>query len=207
MRPLSEEIANRAEEIANRVMAKGRRAGIRQLTLPKGDTGDLEGCHTLVFAAGPPVHQHYISKVTPADLHQALRVELMGFLKVVQAALPSLRAAGGSIVAITSAGQRRHPPGDLLSTVPKSGVENLIRGLAREEGRYGIRANAVAVGVVQAGMFEALDFDERWQSVAKRRIPMRRFGEARDVAHAVVLAARATYMTGQTLVVDGGYSA
>jgi len=196
-----------AEAVADRVTARGRRAGIRQLALPGGDPGDLQGCHTLIFAAGPPVHQHYISKVSAKAMRQALEIELIGFLKVVQAALPALREANGSIVALTSAGQRRHPPADILSTAPKSGVEAVIRGLAREEGRYGVRANAVAVGVIEAGMFKQLDFDARWVAAAKDRIPLGRFGAASDVAHAVVLAARATYLTGQTLVVDGGYTA
>jgi NAD(P)-dependent dehydrogenase (short-subunit alcohol dehydrogenase family) len=102
---------------------------------------------------------------------------------------------------------RRHPSGDILSTAPKAGIESVIRGLAREEGRYGVRANAVGVGVIEAGMFHQLDFDDRWVSVAKERIPLGRFGEARDVGDAVVLATQAAYLTGQTLWVDGGYTA
>ena len=196
-----------ATDVADRVMAKGRRAGIRQLTLPDGDPGNLEGCHSLIFAAGPPVPQVYISQVAPDRLEHAVSVELQGFVRVVQAALPALRSSGGSIVALTSAGLRRHPSGDILSTVPKAGIESVIRGLAREEGRYGVRANAVGVGVIEAGMYHRLGFDDRWVSVAKQRIPLGRFGAASDIGEAVVMATRATYLTGQTLWVDGGYTA
>jgi NAD(P)-dependent dehydrogenase (short-subunit alcohol dehydrogenase family) len=196
-----------AVEVAERVKAKGRRAEFRQLNLPDGDPGDLEGCRALVFAAGPPVLQAFVSQVDPAHLERAISVELQGFVRVVQAALPALRSSGGSIVALTSAGLRRHPSGDILSTAPKAGIESVIRGLAREEGRYGVRANAVGVGVIEAGMFHQLDFDDRWVSVAKERIPLGRFGEARDVGDAVVLATQAAYLTGQTLWVDGGYTA
>ena len=196
-----------AVNVADKLAGKGRRAGIRQLTLPDGDLGDLGGCHTLVFAAGPPVPQLYISNVDPAAMQVAMSVEFMGFLKVVQAALPALRQARGSIVALTSAGQRKHPPGDVLSTAPKAAITNLIRGLAREEGRFGVRANAVAVGVVDAGMFQRLGFDDQWISAAKTNIPLGRFGRASDVGAAVALAVRATYLSGQTICVDGGYSA
>jgi len=195
-----------ADAVAEGIAAKGRRVDVRQLSLPDGEPGDLEGCHTLVFAAGPPVPQHYISKVESDAMRHAMSVEFLGFVNVVQAALPALRSAGGSIVALTSAGQYKHPPGDVLSTAPKAAITNVIGGLAREEGRFGVRANAVAVGVIDAGMFRRLGFDDEWIAAAKANIPLGRFGDASDVAAAVALAARASYMTGQTLRVDGGYT-
>ncbi len=107
-----------------------------------------------------------------------------------------------------SAGQSRWPPGDALSVIPKAGVTAAVRGLAREEGRHGVRANAVAVGVVEAGIFHRIDFSGAWRDAATRNIPLRRFAAADEVAQCVVFLAseRASYVTGQVLHADGGYS-
>jgi len=162
----------------------------------------------LVWAAGPLVPQQPIAELRPEALREALAVEVEALHATVRAALPALRAAGGSVVALTSAGGSRFPPGDALSVVPKAAVEALIVGLAREEGKHGVRANAVAVGVIDAGMFRELELSEAWRAAALRRIPLRRFGSAEDVARAVAFLAAPTaaYVTGQVLTVDGGYA-
>jgi NAD(P)-dependent dehydrogenase (short-subunit alcohol dehydrogenase family) len=95
---------------------------------------------------------------------------------------------------------------------PKGAIEALMRGIAREEGRFGVRANNVAVGVVDAGMFPKLvergELSQAWIDAAMRNTPLRRFGTPDEIADAVVFLAskQAKYITGQTLFVDGGYT-
>jgi NAD(P)-dependent dehydrogenase (short-subunit alcohol dehydrogenase family) len=102
---------------------------------------------------------------------------------------------------------------DGLSAGPKAAIETLIRGLAAEEGRYGVRANCVGPGMLTDGMAVGLIADgelhEDALAAARRNIPLRRFGAAVDVAEAVCFLAseRAAYISGQHLAVDGGYSA
>jgi len=170
----------------------------------------LGALHTVVFAAGADIGQPNLVDVDPADLKDAFDLEAHGFLRVAQAALPHLRQVGGSVVLLSSAGLTRYPKGDALSVSPKAAAEQLMRAIAREEGRHGVRANAVRVGVVEAGIFERLRggvIDAQWETIAKRRIALGRFASAEEIAAAVVFLAsnHARYITGQALGVDGGY--
>jgi NAD(P)-dependent dehydrogenase (short-subunit alcohol dehydrogenase family) len=171
------------------------------------------GLHTLVYAAGPHVPQVHMSRVEPAEMRAQLNADAAGFFTTVHAALPHLREARGSIVALTSAGTGRFPVRDGLSTVPKAAVEAAVRGLAAEEGRFGVRANSVGPGMLSDGMAQRLrasgDLDEQALDAARANIPMRSFGSAADIAEAVCFLAsnRAGYISGQHLAVDGGYTA
>ena len=171
----------------------------------------FEGLHTLVYAAGPHVPMRHLSRVTPQEMEQQLRSDAAGFFNVVHPALPLLRELRGSLVAVTTAATRRFPVRDGLSAGPKGAVEALVRGLAAEEGRYGVRANCVGPGMLTDGMAERLigdgELDDEALGVARANIALRRFGTAHDIAEAVCFLAsdRAGFISGQKLDVDGGY--
>ena len=142
-----------------------------------------------------------------------VELEINGFFNTVQAVLPFIRVSKGSIVAVTTAATDRYPIRDGLSASPKAAVEMLIRGLAAEEGKYGVRANAVGPGMLSEGMAEELiargEYSQQDLDIATRNIPLSRFGNASDIAEAVCFLAseRANYISGQILNVDGGYTA
>ena len=167
--------------------------------------------HTVVFASGADISMVHVANIDPDEWQRTMAGDLDGFFHVVKASLPLMRAdGGGSFVAITSAGIVRHPPMDILSTVPKAGIEALVRGIAREEGRYQIRANSVAPGIVDGGLFLRLKEQVKPEFVdaMRRNTALRRFGTAEEVAKVAVFLASdaAAYVTGQQLAVDGGYS-
>ncbi|MDD3447329.1 MAG: SDR family oxidoreductase [Zavarzinia sp.] len=168
--------------------------------------------HTVVFAAGPVVEQMPIADVTPELWRRSVETETFGFFNVVSAVVPRMReTGGGSFVHLGSAGHVRWPIKDGLSVAPKAANEALIKGVAREEGRNGIRANSVLIGVIEAGMFLELKergvFDEKWIKETLKMLSVKRLGRPEEIGHAAVFLAsdKAAYVTGQTISVSGGF--
>ncbi len=170
------------------------------------------GLHTLIYAAGPHVPMVHLANVEPAHFAEQINEDAVGFFNLVQPALPLLRHTKGSIVAVTTAATARYPVRDGLSCGPKGAVEALIRAFAAEEGRFGVRVNAVGPGMLTDGMAERLinsgELNEDALAITRANIPLRRFGNATDIAEAVCFLAsgRAGFITGQKLNVDGGYT-
>jgi NAD(P)-dependent dehydrogenase (short-subunit alcohol dehydrogenase family) len=155
----------------------------------------------------------YISNLTPEKFRLHVEAELIGFFNLCHATLPDLRQTRGSVTAVTSVAVRRHPIRDILSGAPKGGIEVLVRGIAREEGKYGVRANSIAPGVVVGDamgteLISTGNFDERSQEFSLLNTPMRRFGEPDEIAEVVrfVASDAASYLSGQTINVDGGFT-
>jgi NAD(P)-dependent dehydrogenase (short-subunit alcohol dehydrogenase family) len=210
-----------ADRIAGEIRALGRQATVHQLTL--GDDAGVEATvaaaaaahgrlHTVVVGAGSLAEQVLISEMSLAQWQRVVTQDLSGFLNVVRATLPRMKSwGGGSYVHLGSAGHLSWPPRDVMSVAPKAAIEALITGIAKEEGRYGIRANSVLLGVIDAGQFhEHLrqgTFDDQWVAAVQQALALKRWGKAEEIGYAAVFLAsdRASYVTGQRIAVAGGY--
>ena len=210
-----------AEEAAAKIAATGRKATIHQLSTSDGDrvaqmmeeVGQEHGrIHTIVYGAAPLTEQLYISEFTPERWLKSIDQEVNGFFRVVHASLPLMKAwGGGSYVHLGSAGDSWWPEKDGLSVIPKAANEALIQGLAKEEGKYNIRANTVLVGVIEAGMFLELSrqgvFDQKWIDETHKLLALKRWGKPEEIGYAAVFLAsnKALYVTGQKISVSGGF--
>ena len=126
---------------------------------------------------------------------------------LVQLALPDMRAKrDGAIVVISSIGGLKGSDTIGGYNISKAADFQLVRNYAVENGRHGIRVNAIAPGVVKTDFARALWEDEKVHDATAARTPMRRLGDPRDIAGAAVFLASpaAAWMTGQMVVVDGG---
>ena len=168
--------------------------------------------HSVFIATGYDIPQSPISEVTPELWQRVMRSDAEGAFNAIYATLPHLRdGGGGSYVHISSAGLLKYPPLDILSVAPKAAVEELIKGVAKEEGINNIRANSIAIGVIETGIFLRLKeqgvFDDAWIAGVKSALPLNRFGQPEEVAKMAVFLAseNAAYTTGQLIPVDGGF--
>jgi 3-oxoacyl-[acyl-carrier protein] reductase len=140
---------------------------------------------------------------------RTLAVNLTAHTRLIRACLPHLRAHGaGRIVNVASTEALGATAALSPYTASKHGVVGLTRALAVELGASGVTVNCVCPGPIHTGMTAILP-DEAKRKFARRRVPLRRYGEPEEVAHmtlALVLPA-ASFVNGAVLVVDGGLTA
>ena len=151
--------------------------------------------------------------VAAEEFHDAweatLATNLTAYADVVRACLDDLARNGdGRVVNIASTEALGATRGLSPYTVSKHGVVGLTRSLAVELGRTGVTVNCVCPGPIHTGM-TALIPDDAKDTFARRRVPLGRYGEPEEVAHAILslVLPAASYVTGAVLAVDGGLTA
>ncbi|HEY4925960.1 MAG TPA: SDR family NAD(P)-dependent oxidoreductase [Roseiarcus sp.] len=155
-------------------------------------------------------HKVPLEDLSDEKWDETFDIDLKGMLRIIRAALPGMKARkSGAIICISSImgvayGWDEH----VHYSSAKAGVVGLIRGLAVELARSGIRVNGVAPGYIRTAQLlsEKHSLGPAGAEKAGEFIPMGRIGEPEEIADVVLFLASkaARYMTGQTLVVDGG---
>ena len=204
------------EEAAGMIRALGRRA----LALPV-DVSDVGAVRAmvrktaehfgrldiLVNAAGINIRQP-VDTFTEADWDRLMAINLKGAFFACQEAAPLLRRQGkGKIINVGSIAFEIIVPNVALYAISKGGMRQMTRSLAVEWARDNICVNAIAPGRFWTRMTDAVFSDPGLYESAVSPIPMGRPGTAADLAGATALLASdaSDYITGQTLVVDGGW--
>jgi NAD(P)-dependent dehydrogenase (short-subunit alcohol dehydrogenase family) len=152
-----------------------------------------------IFIAKP------FSEYTDDDYDAVTGVNVRGFFELSRAAIPAMIAGGGGHLVTISTSLVDHANSQVpsaLASLTKGGLNAATKALAIEYASQGIRANAVALGVIRTPMHDPATFD-----ALSRLHPVGRLGEVDDVVGAVRYLETAPFVTGEILHVDGGQSA
>ncbi|WP_131787927.1 SDR family NAD(P)-dependent oxidoreductase [Protofrankia symbiont of Coriaria ruscifolia] len=143
-------------------------------------------------------------------LDRIFAVNVRGVVIGIRSVVPVLRGSGGgSIVVTASSGGLQGEPGNWAYNASKAAVINMVRAAALDHAVQNIRINAVAPGLTETPLTARHRTDPELAAAVGRRIPMQRWGYAREHAAAIWFLAspEASYVTGTTLVADGGLTA
>jgi NAD(P)-dependent dehydrogenase (short-subunit alcohol dehydrogenase family) len=206
------------EGVAAEIRASGGEAWafVLDVTLP-GDCkalADKVGAQVgqvdlLVNNAGIIIREGLDSPNVADNLQRTLEVNVMGSFHPTHAWLPALRATKGCVVNVASIASSAGLPGIVGYSPSKGAVKLMTQALAVELAKDGIRVNAIAPGVIETPMTMATrDAPEKLEKFMMRT-PMARVGQAEELVGPVVFlaSAMASYVSGVTLAVDGGFLA
>ena len=143
------------------------------------------------------------TEYTADDYAAATSVNLAGFFHLTQRVIDHMLGGGGGHVVNVSTSLVEQPDAarpSALAALTKGGLAAVARSLAVEYAGRGIRVNAVSLGVIRTPVHDPASY-------AGMEAPVGRVGEVDDVVEAVLYLERATFVTGATLTVDGGWSA
>lgn len=167
------------------------------------------GIDVLVNNAGTHLPGVALADTPVQEWNRVLRVNLDGPFHMVQAVLPHMRARKqGNIVNLSSNVTNRFPAMNGVYTVSKVGLEAFTKILSKEEGRNGIRVNAIGPGPIRTDMLEEslVKIGPERADAFIKSVPLGRKGEPQEIAEAVafLISDAASYMTGQVVFVNGG---
>ena len=177
------------------------------------DVADPEAVAAAV-AAIPPVdvlvnnagisHVGLISQISPEQWDRLFAVNVKGVYNTVRAVLPAmLQKQSGAVINVSSMWGQAGASCEAAYSATKGAVIALTQALARELGPSGIRVNAVSPGMIETDMNAHLSEEDK--AALAEQTPLGRVGRPEEVAEAILYLARAPFVTGQNLPVNGGF--
>ena len=196
---LATELGPRTHVVVSNLISKGAPTKLVETTQAKMGSIDV-----LVNNAGF-TRDSLAIRMKDDDWHALLELNLTAAFKLTRAAIKDMiKKRWGRIINISSVVAVTGNAGQANYAAAKAGLIGLTKSLAAETARRGITVNAIAPGMIDTPMTQALSEDQK--TFLKSRIPLGRLGEPEDIAAGVVYLAseEATYITGQTLHINGG---
>ncbi|MFA6986501.1 MAG: glucose 1-dehydrogenase [Arenimonas sp.] len=206
------------EKVVEGIRAQGGSA--QALAMHVGDPAAIEQVFSTLEAQGkaPDILVNnaaanpYFGPMLDMDLasyEKTVEVNLRGYFWSTVQAAKRMRDKGGSIVNIASVNARRAAPGQGIYSMTKAGIVNMTEGFAKELAVHGIRVNAVLPGLTETKFASAITGNPKILGMMMQMIPLARVAQPNEIAPAVLFLASpaSSYVTGATLVVDGGYLA
>ncbi|MCI8283669.1 MAG: 3-oxoacyl-[acyl-carrier-protein] reductase [Firmicutes bacterium] len=205
--------AESAKAVADEITAMGRKA-----VLIKADVSDAAACAEMFKKVGEEfgkldilVNNAGITKdnltvrMSEEEFDRVIDINLKGaFLCMKQAGAMMMKKRYGRIINISSISGVRGNAGQINYCAAKAGIIGMTKSLAKELAGRNVTVNAVAPGYIDSDMTAVLS--DKVREAALANIPLGRMGQPRDIAEAVAFLAsdRASYITGQTIIIDGG---
>ena len=142
-------------------------------------------------------------RMSEEDFDSVLKINLTGTFNMTQAVLkPMTKARAGAIINLSSVVGLTGNAGQANYAASKAGVIGFSKSIAREVAARNVRVNVIAPGFIESDMTAVLS--DKIKDAMMGQIPMKRFGQAEEVAEVAVFLAKQEYMTGQVLSIDGG---
>lgn len=226
-------IADLDDKLANEVGLLAIEAGAGGVQVIKTDITEMAQVKSMVAAAVNRFgavdvlvnnvgwdRLQFFTDSTPEFWQKIIQINFIGMLNCTQCVLEHMNQRGGSIVSLSSDASRQGEPREAVYGAMKAGINNFMKTIARENGRFGVRCNVVCPGVTAPPEGEEVsaismwaDRDSMFTEEQFRKIaanmPLKKLGSTKDIASAVLFlssAAVAGYITGQVLSVSGGYT-
>lgn len=169
----------------------------------------MGGLHSVVYAGGPQVALDIFAETPESDWRNWLENDVLGAIILAQEAIPYLRKTRGAFTSLsTYQGELVEERGG-LSAVSKAAIDRMVKVIAKEEGKHGVRANSVRCGWIAVDMVTRLF--EQMPALREQRngkVPLGRLGYPHEIGDTIVFLSsrRGGFITGVNLMVDGGES-